>query len=65
MADERAQSRAKAEACRRLAALSKNAERKAFWMDRAAYWEGLATNTVRQPHRRYPAETYRRFRGGK
>jgi hypothetical protein len=60
MSDERAQLRTKAEACRRLADLSKNAERKAFWLDRAGYWKRLATNIVKQPQPRYPAYGRRR-----
>lgn len=63
MFDEREEFRAKAEACRRLADLSKDAERKAFWLDRAGYWKRLATNTARQ-RRYHPPEANLRLRDG-
>jgi hypothetical protein len=40
---EPAQLRLKAEACRRLADMSENVMREALWLDRADYWEQLAT----------------------
>lgn len=49
MFDERTQLRATmTEACRRLADLSGDAERKAFWLKRAGYWERLATNAAKR-----------------
>ncbi len=40
--DESAQLHLRAEACRRLAETSENAERKELWLDRANHWEKLA-----------------------
>jgi hypothetical protein len=42
MVDEVAQHRLKAEACRRLADLCKDAKPKALWIERADRWEELA-----------------------
>lgn len=40
--------RLKAEACRRLADLTEDAEREALWLKRASDWEELATKTERK-----------------
>lgn len=42
MPEDPAQLRLRAEACRRLADTSENAERKELWLDRANHWEQLA-----------------------
>ena len=44
MAHDLAELRRKAEACRQLAELAENAERKNLWLDRAAEWEQRATD---------------------
>ena len=45
MADEVAQRRTKAEACRRLADLAEDASGRAMWDERAEYWERLAAKS--------------------
>jgi hypothetical protein len=42
--------RAKAEACRRLAAIAEDASLKALWLARADYWEKLAVLAAKPPH---------------
>jgi hypothetical protein len=49
MFDDPAQLRLKAEACRRLAAMFEEAERKALWIERADQWERLAVQAEKQP----------------
>lgn len=48
MFDQSASLRLKGEACRRLADLSDNAERKAVWLKRADEWDELARNAEKQ-----------------
>lgn len=47
MLDEAAQLRRKAEACRRLADMSEEVERKVIWLERADYWEELAAKAAK------------------
>lgn len=54
MPDDLAQLRLKAEACRRLADLAEDAERKALWLKRADDWEQLATKAAKPPRSRKP-----------
>jgi hypothetical protein len=50
--DNAAQLRLKAEACRRLADLTEDAERKTIWLVRADHWERLAAKAEQsQQHR--------------
>jgi hypothetical protein len=49
MPDDPAQLRLKAEACRRLADMFEEPERKAHWGERAADWERLATKAKKRP----------------
>jgi hypothetical protein len=49
MLDDPAQLRLKAEACRQLADLTEDWERKAFWKERAEYWEELAVKAAKRP----------------
>lgn len=42
MSEDAAQLHLRAEACRRLADTSENAERKELWLDRANHWKKLA-----------------------
>jgi hypothetical protein len=49
MPDDLAQLRLKAEACRRLADMFEEPERKAHWSERAADWERLATEAEKRP----------------
>jgi hypothetical protein len=51
MLEDFAQLRRKAEACRRLADMSEDADRKAMWLERADYWEQLALKAPKQPRR--------------
>jgi hypothetical protein len=48
MCETAAEYRRKAEACRRLADLSPEAERKAHWIEQAAEWERMLVNVVEQ-----------------
>jgi hypothetical protein len=52
MLDDPAQLRLKAEACRRLADMAEDAQRKILWIERAEYWDKLAIKTVKQPRPR-------------
>ncbi len=52
--DNAAQLRMKAEACRRLAELTEDAERNTFWLLRADHWERLAAKAERR--QRNPAK---------
>lgn len=54
MFDEASQLRMKAEASRRLADLSDDAERKMLWLERADHWAQLAIKAAKQPQRRKP-----------
>jgi hypothetical protein len=49
MLDNPAQLRLKAEACRRLAEIEEDAERKALWIERAHHWEQRAAKASKQP----------------
>jgi hypothetical protein len=53
MPDDPALLRLKTEACRRLADMFVEAERKALWTERADHWEQLAIKAEEQP----PKET--------
>jgi hypothetical protein len=53
---DNAQLRMKAEACRRLAELTEDAERKTVWLVRADHWESLAAKAERRQQRN-PAKT--------
>jgi hypothetical protein len=46
--DSAAEHRTKAEACRRLAELSEDLERKAMWIERSVYWDELAAKAATQ-----------------
>ncbi len=46
--EDPAQHRVKAEACRRLADLAEDAERKALWTERADKWEQLARKATKR-----------------
>jgi hypothetical protein len=52
MFDEPAQLRQKAEACRRLADMSDEAERRVMWLERAGHWEQLAVKAAKPPRSR-------------
>ena len=54
MVDEVAQHRLKAEACRRLADLCKDAKPKALWIERADRWEELAAKAVKIQRQKPP-----------
>lgn len=56
MPDEAAQHRIKAEACRRLADLAEDADRRAMWDERAEYWDRLAAKAKKSPQRQKPSE---------
>jgi hypothetical protein len=43
------QLRLKAEACRRLADITEDAQRKALWIERGDYWEQVAAKAAKQP----------------
>lgn len=47
--DDPAELRLKAEACRRLAGMFEEPERKALWIERAGQWEQLAIKAEKQP----------------
>jgi hypothetical protein len=47
MANDPAEMRQKADACRMLANIAENPERKALWLNRADYWEELAVKAVK------------------
>jgi hypothetical protein len=51
MSDEAGQFRQKAEACRRLAAMSEDERRKLVWLERADYWAQLARKATKLPPR--------------
>jgi hypothetical protein len=51
--DEPALLRLKAEACRRLADLSEDSERKTLWLKRADDWEKLAIEATTQRRRKH------------
>jgi hypothetical protein len=48
MSDDPAQLRLKAEACRRLAEMPENAERKDLWLKRADDWDQLANEAEKK-----------------
>jgi hypothetical protein len=48
--------RRKAEACRRLADLSPETERKAHWIEQAADWERLSAEALKRSRRRQRVE---------
>jgi hypothetical protein len=52
MPEDPALLRLKAEACRRLADMFEEAERKALWIERAGQWEQLAIKAEKQPQRK-------------
>lgn len=52
MPKELAQLRRKAEACRRLADMSEDIDRKAMWLQRADYWELRAMQVQKHPRPR-------------
>jgi hypothetical protein len=56
MIDDPAQLRLKAEACRRLADMAEDAQRKALWTERAHHWEQLAAKAAKRPQQRKPSE---------
>jgi hypothetical protein len=49
--DDSAELREKAEACRKLAGMFEEPERKTLWHERAAHWEQLAIEAGKQPLR--------------
>ena len=49
MSDDPAQLRLKAEACRKLAGMFEEPERKALWSERAGHWEQLAIEAEKPP----------------
>jgi hypothetical protein len=49
-----AQFRLKAEACRRLADLADNVERRKLWLNRAAAWDEMAVKTEKENKKRSP-----------
>jgi hypothetical protein len=55
MANEVAQHRTKAEACRRLADLAEDAAWRAMWDERAEYWERLAAKAAKT-QRQHPSK---------
>jgi hypothetical protein len=55
MSDETpAQFRLKAEACRRLADLADNVERRRLWLNRAAGWDDMAAKAEKKNKRQRP-----------
>jgi hypothetical protein len=48
MLDDPAHLRLRAEACRRLADLEEDQQRKALWIERAEYWRELAVKAAKQ-----------------
>ncbi|HEY1748284.1 MAG TPA: hypothetical protein VGG11_16150 [Xanthobacteraceae bacterium] len=48
MVDTQADHRMKAEACRRLADLTDDPQRKELWIERADYWERLAAKAPKK-----------------
>jgi hypothetical protein len=56
MVDDPAQLRLKAEACRRLADLAEDAQRKALWIERADHWEQLAAKATKRPQQQKPPQ---------
>lgn len=48
--------RRKVEACRRLADMCPEVERKAHWMQQSTKWERLAAEAAKKSRRRQPAE---------
>jgi hypothetical protein len=48
MHDDPAQLRLKAEACRRLAEMTEDEQRKALWIRRATHWDELAAEAAKQ-----------------
>jgi hypothetical protein len=52
MGDDPAQLRLKAEACRRLADITEDTQRKALWIERADHWEQLASKAATRPQRK-------------
>jgi hypothetical protein len=48
--------RRKAEACRRLADISRETERKVHWMKQATDWDRLAAEAVKQSRRKQRTE---------
>jgi hypothetical protein len=55
MLDDLAQLRQKAEACRRLADIAEDAQRKALWIERADHWEQLAAKAGERPQLQKPS----------
>jgi hypothetical protein len=56
MLDDPVQLRLKAEACRRLADLAEDLQRKALWIERADHWDRLAAKTAEPPQQPRPPE---------
>jgi hypothetical protein len=49
VSDNSAELRLKAEACRKLAGMFEEPERKALWIERASHWEQLAKEAEKRP----------------
>jgi hypothetical protein len=49
VSDNPAELRLKAEACRKLAGMFEEPERKVLWIERAGHWEQLAIEAEKQP----------------
>jgi hypothetical protein len=52
MVDDPAQFRLKAKACRRLADIAEDEQRRALWIERADHWEQLAAKAAKGPQQR-------------